>query len=301
MLKPIAATPLQRMTVTQLTAFFVSLIEHPYSQSMLDKAFQLLKMTFREAVKREIIRKSPLDDVRHPKAKKATAKIRALTETEQQRLIKVLTTEDILYSNQMLISMLTGMRMGEVNALTVRDVDFNRHVIHVHATISKGENSEAVLKATTKTYAGKRDIPMTPDVESILRECIRVMQTGDMPSVGHLFHNGAGHLVPTASVNYQFTRVVLARYPIEDEFSTAMGKITLHSLRHTYATCCIEAGMPANVLQKLLGHTDIKVTMNTYADVFDRYRDREIEKVNAYMLSLGLTLDAGKASAQQQL
>ena len=80
-----------------------------------------------------------------------------------------------------------------------------------------------------------------------------------------------------------------------------MGKITLHSLRHTYATRCIEAGMPANVLQKLLGHTDIKVPMNTYADVFDRYRDREIEKVNAYMQSLGLTLDAGKNDAQQQL
>ena len=137
--------------------------------------------------------------------------------------------------------------------------------------------------------------------DHFIRECVRVVQTGDIPSVGHFFHNGAGHLVPTASVNYQFTRVVLARYPIEDEFSTAMGKITLHSLRHTYATRCIEAGMPANVLQKLLGHTDIKVPMNTYADVFDRYRDREIEKVNAYMQSLGLTLDAGKNDAQQQL
>lgn len=299
MLAPISATPLQRATETQLRSFLVSLIEHPYSQSALNKAFQLLRQTFKEAVKRDIIRRDPMNEIRQPKTKKQTVKVRALTETEQQRLVEALTGNEIRYANQMLISMLTGMRMGEVNALTVGDVDFTRNMIHVHATISKGMTGDAILKQTTKTYAGTRDIPMTEEVRAILADCVRFVQIGNVPSVGQLFHNGAGNLVPTVTVNDLFKKV-LKDFQILDVFPPP-GKVTLHSLRHTYATRCIEGGMPPNVLQKLLGHADISITMNTYADVLDRFRDREIAKVNAYLKANGLTIDTGKYTAKNQV
>ena len=50
-------------------------------------------------------------------------------------------------------------------------------------------------------------------------------------------------------------------------------KVNFHMLRHTYATRCIESGMQAKVLQKKLGHRDITITLNTYADVFSKYED----------------------------
>ena len=74
------------------------------------------------------------------------------------------------------------------------------------------------------------------------------------------------------------------------------GKITLHWLRHTYATRCIEAGMQPKVLQKLLGHTDIRVTMDTYADVFDVYRDNEIQKLSDYLKKIDLASSANVKS-----
>ena len=49
--------------------------------------------------------------------------------------------------------------------------------------------------------------------------------------------------------------------------------------------------MQPNVLQKLLGHTDIRVTMDTYADVFDIYRDNEMKKVTDYMKKMKLSLE----------
>lgn len=55
-----------------------------------------------------------------------------------------------------------------------------------------------------------------------------------------------------------------------------------HSLRHTYATRCIEAGVTPVVLQRLMGHTDVSITLNTYTSVFDEYKETEIEKVNSY-------------------
>ncbi len=54
-------------------------------------------------------------------------------------------------------------------------------------------------------------------------------------------------------------------------------------LRHTYATRCIESGMSAVVLSKLLGHADIETTLNTYTSVFDKYKDDEIQKYLDYI------------------
>ena len=60
--------------------------------------------------------------------------------------------------------------------------------------------------------------------------------------------------------------------------------ITTHTLRHTYGTRCIESGMQPVVVQKLMGHTDIQITLNTYTSVFDEFKQKEIDKVNQYFL-----------------
>ena len=61
--------------------------------------------------------------------------------------------------------------------------------------------------------------------------------------------------------------------------------ITSHSLRHTYGTRCIEAGMRAVALQRLMGHTDVAITLNTYTSVFNKYKESELEKVNNYYMN----------------
>ncbi len=60
-----------------------------------------------------------------------------------------------------------------------------------------------------------------------------------------------------------------------------------HMLRHTFATRCIEAGIPAEVLQKLLGHKDIQTTINTYTTIFDKFRDKQIDKYVDYISIIG--------------
>ena len=68
----------------------------------------------------------------------------------------------------------------------------------------------------------------------------------------------------------------------------AIPHFSTHSLRHTYATRAIEAGMSPVVLQKLMGHTDVSVTLNAYTSVFDKYKRNELEKVNEYYMEQNL-------------
>ena len=106
---------------------------------------------------------------------------------------------------------------------------------------------------------------------------------------GFLFDTTTGTLVPTSLVNMEFQRIV-KKYGIKDEMIS--GRLTLHSLRHTCATRCIESGTPPKVLQNLLGHTDIKVTLDTYSDVFDNFQNENVAKVDEYLSSAGLALNA---------
>ena len=161
--------------------------------------------------------------------------------------------------------------------LSIKDTDLKAYYVN-----SNTANS-VILSETTKTEAGMRSVPITEEIKPLIIECMRFKD-------GLLFQTENGNYINTNQVNMELQRV-LKKYDIIDK--SIIGKVTCHSLRHTYATRCIESGISAKVLQKLLGHTDIRITLNTYCDAFEQFETENLNKVNEYMKMQGLTLNVG--------
>lgn len=254
-----------------------------YSESVISKVYGLVNMAFRLAIIKGYLYKNPLDNkerFKKPKSMKPIKKVSALTVSEQKKFIDVLfSNPKLLYKEQMLISLYTGLRMGEINALTVDDIDFEKNTIHICKTITRDKDYHTYVRNHPKTKNGIRVVNMNNALAQCIKEYINRVKPKD-----RLFLAKDGSLVSTSQVNSEFKRIC------EKHKINKGNDVNQHMLRHTFATRCIESGMPAKVLQKLLGHSDIKTTLDTYCDVFFEYEEKHLKESDEYLMQQGLSL-----------
>ena len=167
------------------------------------------------------------------------------------------------YGEAYIFDMYTGLRLGELLALTWSDIDFEKRVIRVHSSMSLVKDRDR----KSKTYGRmvlrifpytKTDQPRTVPLGTMALAAANELLAVRMASSPYVVHGKSGGLVwPT-----NFLRGLISSFDLAG-IDLPHGT-NVHALRHTFASMCFKVGMPVRVISDLLGHSSVQITMDTY-------------------------------------
>lgn len=261
-----------------------------YSNGTMELTQITLHAIFKSAVENDYISKNPADNLKLKIRNNDTEERRVLTREEQKEFKEY--AKGTLYYNVFCLVLETGLRAGEVGGLKWNDIDFENKVLNVQRTILQDAKKGGFYFGEPKTKQSKRIIPLTNEAISILKQ--QKIQQNKLKTKSKEWHNEWQGLVFTTingnPVGASTFRTVIIRIVkninFNRQFNSDNGTYEefehcfMHSLRHTFATRCIENGMQPKTLQKILGHSTINTTMDLYVHVTDEQLFTEIEKMN---------------------
>jgi len=208
--------------------------------------------------------------VRYPSAASARREPSVMKPSDQRRLLEYLRTDFSLRGLGVLISMHSGLRIGEVTGLQWADIDFAAGVIHVRKTVQRIYNPDSegpryfLSVGSPKTPSSLRDVPMSDELLKLMRPLAR-RYSPDCYVV-----SGAASPLEPRTYRDWFSRQLS---------SLGICPCRFHTLRHTFATRCIESGCDYKTVSAILGHASISTTLDLYVHPGFAQKKRAIEKV----------------------
>lgn len=207
-----------------------------------------------------------------PKAEKRDLEILS---SEEQALIEQHARANLDSTNiGILISLYTGLRIGEICALSWDDVDLVNNVIHVRHTVARVKSDTKNKKSKShliidepKTKASKRDIPIPSALLSAIQEYRNISCSK------YLVSDRADFLSPR-TYEYRYHRVLDC---------CGVGAFNYHTLRHTFASRCVAAGVDIKSLSEVLGHGNSAITLNTYVHSSLDQKRSQLEKLVSHI------------------
>ncbi|MCD8221016.1 MAG: site-specific integrase [Clostridiales bacterium] len=264
---------------------FVNKAAGEYSKAVASTINFLLYDSLRQAARNGLIVKNPMENTTPPKFRKREKK-GALTEEAQKAFLEE--AQKSVYYPLYRLATLTGMRIGEVLGLQWSDVDFRKGEIHITHTMSYIPGRGQYLDEP-KSAMSRRIIPMEKHSEAykLLKDWrkqqgLQRLQAGQfwkpLEGMENLVFT-TNHGTPHYDMNIRTDqRKIVARLK---EQGVEIDTCTFHTLRHCFATRCIENGMDVKTLQMILGHSTFSMTVDLYVDVMEETKREEMKKVAA--------------------
>ena len=241
--------------------------ENGKSYSSIHSIRGVLRPAFQMAVDDDILMKNPFDFELCNVIVNDSVRREAITRKQMREFLAFVksTKPYTKYYEAVYILFHTGMRISEFCGLTIRDIDFENNTINIDKQLHRHSDMTYHIELT-KTAAGKRLIPMTPDVRECFETIIRNRRKLRSEMIvdgcaGFLYLDGDDKPMVAMHWQHRFNHMV-NRY--NQIYKVQMPKVTPHVCRHTYCSNMAKSGMSPKALQYLMGHSDISVTMNIY-------------------------------------
>lgn len=242
---------LAQMGKEDVQCFINLLSEQELSAGSVRNIFRVLSAAMKKAKEYEYIRENPCEGASLPESVKKEARL--LTVQEQKQLETAAGVDKNGFA--ILLSVYTGLRVGELCALTWEDVDLKKGILHVSRTTRRiqcfapdAKTKTALVNGAAKSGQSVRVIPLPDCILKLFKEH-RKNAGGEYVFEYH------GHLLEPRTLQYRF-KALLKKAGLSD--------INFHALRHTFATRCMELSFDVKTLSEILGHASAKMTLDQY-------------------------------------
>ncbi|MCX7884095.1 MAG: tyrosine-type recombinase/integrase [Caloramator sp.] len=270
---------LKELRPEHLQVMYNTKLNEGLSAKTIKNMHNVINAALKQAVKNNITARNIAEAAILPKQTKK--EIRVLTLEEQDKFIKALEGERLKLA--FILALSTGLRQGELLALTWDNIDFKEGTLTVKKSIKRVKNFDKNIKKNTvlifqepKTSSGLRVVPIPPAVLEELKEHRKgqlqeKLKAGEVYEDNNLiFATELGRPLEHSSLLRAFYRVI----------KKADIDINFHALRHTYATRLLEMNEHPKVVQEILGHKDITTTLNIYSHVMPEVKKAAALKIN---------------------
>lgn len=252
----------------QVQKFVFQKLEQGLSQKSIKDILIVLKMILKFGAKNKWITYEPFE-IQYPTTRES-ANIEVLSRTHQKKVMNYIQEHFTFRNLGVYICLSSGMRIGEICALTWEDVDTENGVIHVRKTIQRiyviedGKRRTELLLDSPKTKNSIREIPMSRDLLRMLKPFKKIVN----PNFFVLTNDEK----PTEPRTYRsYYKNLMKQLDIPE--------IKFHGLRHSFATRCIESNCDYKTVSVLLGHSNISTTLNLYVHPNMEQKKKAIEQM----------------------
>jgi integrase len=275
--KELDCLPIKKLTLYHIQNLLNRRMNDGLSQRTVKAIRDILNQAMNHAVEMKLLTENPVSGSKLPKGeRKAGEKVKAIP-VELRKQILDAASLDPLMMPVVFILMFTGMRIGELLALPWKNTDFKNGVITIDRAVTLNPDYEPdgvrisrdSIIAAPKTCSGNRKIRIPNTLAQILRQWHTLQKNKDPELV-----DGEAVVFPNQKgdrYTYGGFRTVYRRFLTKHSLDGRC--LNLHSYRHNLATMLLEQGVNPRIVQKLLGHKEIKTTLDIYSHVMEEVYD----------------------------